>query len=677
MRKGFLVPLAIAILAILFVLGTTLFMVSRQHLHSARFYADRESAYHVGAGCVELGVEVLESFLEFLNNPDPATFPKHENLPTELEEIGSQFFNPDGSIKEDSATSLSSTLKDSLTGSSEFSVDLRLGIKQMKLLSGPDTVGGVPPDDREAIYLFTITADVTGEGASLKVIAFKQWRIVNILLPVLGKFTLFTRDQGTLTVNGVPDTKLPADLRAIPIAINSGQSLGSTEKLSALDLKKHILSQGWIFLGGSPWSLSLSHGWGAEKYQDAFTTRGLEYYKVGEGVRSGKDSRLIQLSLNPSVGEFEWWRMITGFYKELSTTEEFEVLSHLGVDLVSYSSTLNLYGTAQNPSPTLVLGDVRRRWALLQGLFNEKNGIWAALPFLQRDEFETEPTWPGGASPSSVAIIKDNFDDDYEEYKFQMSQVIEEGYNEGILRALDLSDPAWNDRFHLECEGLESSVQDLLLLESLTVDSMNKRFCNRIVGGVYSLLDEDSKLLFEEVDLESFTNLSHLERRSAREYETFQEFLQEHVDPVSGLLDLGGVVTIKGSVNIQTPIVIAIGKGGNLLVEGNVEIGAPIQNPGREPFTIVSLGGDLKVKASSPVQASLVALEGTLFLPSRFQIEGAIASDTVVIDVPSGSLPLASERNLIYNLSLDPTKVANRNSAYRIMQDPGWSFTVQ
>jgi len=677
MNKGFMVPLAVAVLAILLILGTTMFMVSRQHLHSAHHYAAREEAYQIGSGAVELGVEAIGKFLEFLNNPDPSTLPKHENLPSEIQSFASSFFDGSGFLKEDAEVQLQSQLIDSLQDGTEMSVDLRLGLKKMGLIDSSSPSSGVFPDPREAIYLFTSTARVQGKGADLRVTTFKQWRMVNILLPVLGKFVLFNRDQGSLEVNEIPDTKLPSDLRSVPVAIISGQSLAAGEKLSPPDLKKHIDSQGWVFLGGAPWSLNLSHGWGSDQYQDAYTSRGLEYYAVGEGVRSGKDLKLKQLGSNISVGEFEWWRMISGFYMELTTAEEYEVLSRMGADLLSHSSTLNLYGTGQEPSPTLVLGDVRRRWALIQGLFNETNGIWAALPFLEQDEFENSSTWPGGATASSVSILRDNFDGDYEEYKLQMSQVIEEGYNEGLLWAIELGTPSLDERFHLECEELDPTVQEQVRVDLLKVDNLEHTLCKRFVGGQYSLRNDASNPIFENINLESFVNLSHLERRSSREFESFDSFLQEHLDPGSGILKLGGVMKIKGNLKLVTPLQIQSGKGGILLVDGDIEILAPINNPDHEPFSLVSLAGNLKLKISDPVHASLVALKGTVFLPSKFHVEGSIAADTISIDSLSGSSASVSQRILKYNLSLDPTRAQNWNGAYRIMQDPGWSYTVQ
>ena len=674
MRKGFILPLSLAILAIIGVLGTTMFMVSRQHLSSTRFYAERERAYQIAAGAVEIGMEATDSFLKIMNDPNVVT--KNQDIPDQLKPFANAFLNQDGLLRDDVEFIMNDDpLLENLMVDGDWSVKLSVKLKKMGTLPAHN---GVPQDAREAIYLFLSSAVVRGGDlatSELEVTAFKQWRTVNILLPVLGKFVLFTRGQQSQEVNELDDAMIHSN-QARPLVIQAGQPLPPDEKLSPNDLKKFIEKQGWVFLGGQKWLLNLSNGWNDPEFQDAFTSKGMELYNLRP-----EDDYLVQMDSSKNYG-FAWTRYISGLYKELSTLAQQEVLPEIDVN---GSSVYNLFGSAELPFPTLVLGRVGRRSALIQGLWADASNDSAPLPFLTEAQFQND-TWPGALNSDSVPHIKQNFNYDYSEYKKQMSQVIKQPYNDGLLWIMNLGSPTTREQFIRECEarvepipGVESmnaTILGQLRMELLEIDNVEKFLCEELDGQSFTLKNDVGKEVFKSLNLHVFKNSAHLERRSFGTFDTYANFLNNFQK--DGILKLGGVTKILRSIRIENPLVIEPGGGGIVLVDGDIHIGAGIQ-AGAEPFSLVSLNGNIRLNTSDPVHASMVCLKGTFSFPegSTFEVKGSVAADEIDLKAIPTTVGIAGKRSLTYNSNIDPTIFANWNAAYRVMQDRGWSYTTR
>jgi hypothetical protein len=380
MRKGSVIPLVLGMTSILAVLGFTLFWVSRQQLLSIHHYVSKEQGFYLARGGLEVAIGQMDQVIDFLNDSNPATFPKRDKAPEPLSRIVTAILDSQNHWVDEAKLRLESTLL------SDLNLEVQVQLRRKQILQ-ESMVSSVVPDSREVAYLLTLVAQAEVSGIKTKLTAFKEWRQVSILPPVLGKFTLFLLRPGGLELNAIPDAREAIETHHVPLILNSGARLPVDAHFSLSQTRDFLENQGWVYLGGSPWPITLSHGWGIAQSQDAYSDQVLEYYAVGTGVRSGKDQKLLELSLNPDVGDFEWWRRATGLYREFSEISEFEVLSLVGEDEVHQTSVLNLFGSREIPSPTIVIGDVVRKWALIQGLHNQTHGITACLPFLTPEVF--------------------------------------------------------------------------------------------------------------------------------------------------------------------------------------------------------------------------------------------------------------------------------------------------
>lgn len=650
MRRGFLLPMVLVVVGIVFLLAFTRHFFSRQHLHMVQHLADHEKAYHLALSGVRAGVEEMNEALRFFNSGDPQTFPKRDKAPAGVREILEALLAKDDTpdAERGAVPVRIPILEEFARGMAEgATLQVGLELKRGKPLFVDAGEDGIVPDLQEAEYYLLVHGDATVGAASCRVSWYRPAKFVNILPPVLGKFVLFLREQGFLKVNSLKDALDTDRLDDSPVIVTGGRTLGA-DLLEPGALTAMLDGQGWVFLGGPfPWRLNLSNYAGSERFQDALLQARMFLHPVPAAE---------PFAANRNVRYYSFPELL---FEELKSASQEEALSQRPEPLDS-TSIIHAAGAADSPAPTLVLGNVSRSWALIQGLFNEANQKRLLFPCLDRQTFLSD-FWPGRLSRDEARRIRDNFGGSWEAYAARMSDLIEEDYNAANLTAVRFSSP--------EGEGFlfpaEATPNHGLVLpppsRRLETAGMALPVYRRAFPNAVTIKDDQGRPLFRNGSLDLFPDPAWLKRKAGPVFpdgETLWKGLPRETD---GRYFLGGIVLVQSGLEIDRPVGFV--GGGMLLVQGGITLKARVDSPSFDPVSLVSLGGDVRVETGDPIAAGLIALSGKLILGKTSAITGLAAARELS---PSVAKPF-SPRSITYNSAFDPTDRANYRRGYRLM----------
>jgi Tfp pilus assembly protein PilX len=654
-QRGFLIPTVLIILAILFILAMTRQFFSRQRLQMADHMRDYELSYQMAASGMLVGTRLFNQALDFINDSSPSTFPKHENAPAAIKPIITGLLDEQGLPFPQGATlvldnNFVNRYLQEVRDAKGVQITMEMRRKEALFSAGTDP--GFQPDEREVSYDFFINTEGRFGGSSVRITTFFEGRFVNILPPVLGKFSLFVREQPLGGVNQFIDSSAVTLLKNAPITIRSGE-VAEPNSLTPAQVTPFLENQGWVFLGGiAPWRLNMSKGGGNQYLTECFLRTGFFLFPIPADQELGK------------VGGISYCAKASPLFKELREDEGYQVLllKKPAEDNVQ-TSILHLFGSKKNPSPTLVFGNVIRRWLLKQGVKKDSDPRQFVFPYLDQTSFSAS-NWPGDRGvAAAVTLIKKNFSHSFDAYAKKMSDVFEEEINASNLYALNLDDTVASTSPILAVPALPPSFSGCRLSKRMQVDNSPAGFFKMNAGSVYELKNTEGKALFSGGDLGRIEDLSFLEKKAGMLFAGEQEFWKKIPRGPGNSIKLAGVVLIRGDLTIAEPLLIGPNGGGMILCTGNVWVKASIQGPSAEPLSIISLSKNVNVETTSQVHAALIAVKGQVRLPKEIIINGLVAAKS--LEIPVGSPDRKREIN--YQVKFDPSDAENYRRGYRMM----------
>ncbi len=652
-RTGMILPVVLLLICILLLLAGTRHFFSQHQLTQASHGADYEKAYHLATGGLESVDTLLMKAVDFINDGRPESFPRVDKAPPELKPIMKRLLGPDGLLNLDTKkipidSDLFKYLQKDFESYSSLKVELEL--RKLESLFASSGAPGPIPDEREAKVMVLLHAEASVNGAFARVYRYREAKLVNILPPVLGKFVLFLREQGSANVDTLADSILGKNqVNDSPLMVYSGAecnpaSLPLEESVSFFD------RQGWVFLGSeAPWTLGAGPGGGDDEYASAMVSNDLRVFGIPD-----TDALSTRTDISYySQPEYLFKELREPFYRQVMQESPSD-------DLLS--ARIRISGSANRPTPAVVLGKVINRWVLLQGLKNERTGLYAPLPNIGETQFLTD-IWPG-MTAASARRVRDNFGGDFRRYRERMTSIVEESCNAANLRVLAFYDPRISWQIALNPDNLPAAIDLPAESTRVSVDNRPVSFFKMNHGSFYSITGSDERQLFAG-NLSGFEDLEYLKARAGYKFDSTSEFYKA-IQTEKKEFIIKDVYYIKGDLIVDQPLLAASGCGGMILVDGNVTINDAIRAPDLEPVTIVSFGGSVRVSTSQPLAVALIALKNSVFIESAADISGMIAAR----DLAMNRLANLQKRSLSFNQNLDVTDAEIYNRAFRLFMKP-------
>jgi hypothetical protein len=651
-----ILPALMLLIFLLLLLAATRHFFSQHQLTQASHGADYEKAYHLAVGGLESIDVLLLKAVDFINDGRPGSFPKLEKAPAELKPILKGLLDSDGQITpREAKTSLDSELFKHLQQDFENYSSLKVEIELRKLenLFASPIGPGLLTDEREMKVMIMLHAEASVHGAFARVYRYREAKVVNILPPVVGKFVLFLREQGSLGADTVQDSISGKNqVSDSPLLLYAGDSCSSSS-LEPAQSRQFFDRQGWVFLGSeAPWNLGCGPGGGDDNFAS---------------VLPGNSARLFAIPEADTFSDIDclsYYSQPEFIFKELRESDYHEVMKDCNADDLM-SARIRIAGSADRPTPTVVLGKAISRWTLLQGLMNELTDLYAPFPRLDENSFSGN-AWPG-MTVEAVGRVRDNFAGDYQRYRERMSSIVEESCNAANLRVMALRDPDLSSQIGLTPGQLPADLP--AASERALVDRQGVSFFKMNHGSLYQLNCSDGRKLFDG-NLADLEDLGYLRARVGQKFATAAEFFKKIENEKQDCI-LNDVYYVAGDLEINRSIAAENGCGGMLLVEGNITIREPVSAPAKEPVVIISLAGNLRVATAQPVEAALIALKGTIFIESSSTISGLLAARNMGMS----RVPGLQRRNVTYNENLDVTDAEACFRSFRLyMKREGVTF---
>ncbi|MEW6708451.1 MAG: hypothetical protein AB1403_01395 [Candidatus Riflebacteria bacterium] len=636
-RKGFVLPGVLMLICILILFAAVRHFFSRNQLVQAAHDANYEKAFHLAIGGIESSDHLFLKAAAFFNDSRPATFPKTEKAPPEIEEIIKQLLDREQlpfprkefiQIKPSVFKHLQSSWED--ISSLKVEIELR---DMGDLILLPDGPGPVP-DPREKGILVMLHAEATVKGTVARVCRYREARLINILPSALGKFSLFLRKQGNLSNNSFEDSLTSVSrLKDTPLLVFNGK----TSNLNALTpsaAAEFFEKQGWVFLGGdSPWIIGCGAGGGNPDLASGMLDNEMHLFEI-------KDPDEFA-----SLNFLNYYSQAEALSPELKSSEYAEAYQSHSDEL--FSSKIRVSGSKNRPTPTNVVGKVIHKWALIQGLFNQPSKKFYPYPFISESQFKSH-SWPG-MSENAAMTMEENFGGTFSRYKARMSTLIEERYNAINLRALKFSSSPLEKAMMINPANIPSDAVLPEKSKRLVVDDQAASFIDSNYGNSYKLSRDNGTMIFDG-NLSGFENLQFMKAKVCETFTKAGDFFKRLENSTKELV-LDNAYLVEGDLNIDRRISSVDGCGGMIIAAGDIVINNEILAPSQEPIVIISLGGNIRVNTSGPVQAGLIALKGKVMVERGFDLQGIIAADELSL---SRSAP-SSMRKIVYNPNFDTT----------------------
>jgi hypothetical protein len=535
-------------------------------------------------------------------------------------------------------------LPDILQDYSDATADCSIIVKTIQQLREEENLATTGFDPFEKELVVTITAEVTSNGFYCKLSEDRPIRLINLLPDILGKFTFYVKnldDSQSLNcfanhIDGYTDSAFSQSPNCIPVILKNGGELDFAA--SEINDPDSWQKRGYIFIGGDSVDINLTGG-NFEAYGELFHFYAMDqssgipgYYTMFPPSFFAAPPDFTQTwpqSLNSGpdfASEFAYIlkHVVAGFYTTQDNGGGMNYDQRLAVSFPDSDSTsetrmrsssLNLFGTRSNPSPTLVLGNVNRCYADFCGIVVDVDldGQRDAVVDYVREtdepvgnlpmpESSIEASSNGSLAPGTLIQLDNGlinysnmFASDFE-YQENMCAIISEPY----LRSHDYLYFRAEDNFFPETSCFGESVADYQHKFSLKFDSevfADRDFYKDGYPQDYPVDGLNDKISYRIND--------------------FAEFLERFYDSDNNRLHLGITVSIENSQGqpVELPDGLSLTRGGLLLVEnGDIEVGAIGLSDPDEVLTIVALQGNIILNLSSgqPVCANLIALNGTV-----------------------------------------------------------------
>lgn len=668
-------------MALLFVLGfLAAFFTTVFYLHSfstnQRYQSHLISSSEVASRVAEFGAKQVYSMVhnavEFLNSTDPDTFPKREKGLKEaqvgMKEFFEVFVDESGrlSSKEQSALiSIPLAADTVLTGlTSTPNLKVTLTLEGQKSIHEAGAIPGDSDQSAETIGKFIIDSTAEYNNVERRVLSVFEQRTIQMTIPVLSRFALTvleTPDKGKLNPNvcsargSNPETF--TDATFTPLVILGGQPVSNSKSFDpALFLDK----QGWVFILPE---IRLGMAPGNGKYGENFLLAGESTFfrEIQQGSGPfGKSFGVVRQKTFELWNTHQIYSRLTGVYGETQEEECYYFLKNVPpTENVRYSSILRLMGTQENPSPTLVFGNVLRSYILEQGL-QKKSGVsptdCALLPYVPKGKFN-DVSWTASLEVDSLTVLKETCNNSWDEYRQAMSVPVSNvPYNEGLA-------------FCFDAQGYAGKTSPRTMQPSFATKVIPK--LGKCLSYVENqpedlLLDANTALYREENQIFSGDLAKVLPyignyciARCSRQFETSKALKEHLTDLRSSGTNPTGFYFVKGSFEwTEDWNDLAVG-GIGLVCEKGIKItgmvkpsppSALVKEYVNNQIYFVSLAGDIAIQTSKRIEAALVAVNGKVCLSGAgMDIFGFVAAKVMEFS----SLCDSSTKVIRYDLRYD------------------------
>lgn len=672
-------------LIVLLLVGARLFF-SRQHLHLVSRLSDHERSWQLASGALTIGEALTEELIRYLNESGAGK--PVASAPPEIQPLLTLIADEDGQLRrEDTIAAVEDPRLSRLVAGVPDAVSLQLSLRlgpgapclvQDDTMAVTDSRDGgtlIRVDPGESLRVLSLHATACVGNGRAEAVRFTELRRVNITPPAVGKFILLLRQQGGLRLNECLDSADVTNLRGRPLVLLQPDSLPEEIPADPAAVRDLLDRQGWIGLGGPQrWQFNLSEGGGDGELREPLLPSGqFQYDPATESPAEAHElAERINLRLTAEALRFQ---------RELGGAEQESAFFKAGTRRYALSSLINLFGSEDTPAPTVILGDVDRRFALLRGICNQDTGLGAPLPWLDRGDFGSD-NWPGRISEESARLLRSNFAalaeryperyrDAYDAYARHMSRIVDQPYNRANLEIVQLGLPGEEMRLLREVQGLPDGVKPPPPLTRLKVNDAPARFSERLVGR-FQIFDNGGDWHFQGADPLRPYVLPILDAKAGLVFDQGEELEQRLRQRGGGKLRLAGVARLSGGLHISTPWFIARGGGGIIIAEGDIVIEAPIRCEEEEPLTLVSRNGSIKLATAEEVEAGLVAPRGSLIIGDHCKLSGFAAAKFLELSRGDPRHP----RWIRYRRCFDPTDRSVVASNYRVMLWEVWRHAV-
>lgn len=514
-------------------------------------------------------------------------------------------------------------------GQAKLEVELTL-LNFQPFYKKTESDSGIVYGQTEKFGTLKIVSTAIFNGTPKRIVAFKLLKVVNAVPYVVSKFTLFAQERALTSPNQVKmrkvDLKLgEADVKNVhgPLFLRHGPERKPEES-------------GWVFLGGGDYRLNLT--WGEKGFGEQFQMLRKPWEMVSDPT--------IQ---PPLPSNFQTLLLHRGFFQGIKADND--LFDHFDFDRTpdpvgEKASVLHLFGAPADAgvfpdmdiSPTYVLGQVYRRYLALRYIRKLDTRQVSFLPFAGIGDWTGPSPAPWQAAPA-FDVRAEAFSGNFVQYAQVMSQVVQEPYN----RAAD------NLGEHQEVDP-PATLTDTRRLTHRLPQHKDFLYEPSLNNGEVSIREADGKRLFDG----SLTRI-RMEDLFLRERavftmpaDKFPAFLAAKKRRIPGILFFtGGDIDINQDLDLDSGGIIAA--SGSITISGRITV-----KPFGRPLVLASQGGDIKLSGTSRVEASLVALNGTVRREpgTPMDVLGNIVASALDLDKLTANSPPG---RVVYDTRLDPT----------------------
>ena len=612
--------LGLAMLLAIFLFSYYTFVMSETQM--TKHIMSSEVAYHIAQAGVSAGVAWFE------NTKQPC------QLRTKL--IGSKV-TAVNSLYEELDVSGHGPLNEILSLYGDLAtLEVTLSLEAFKpMFAIPKAVSGVVYNDVEKMGVLRVRSVASYRGTKRTLVAHKQVMVVSMLPYVVSKFTLFARELHSL---GGPTVKTN-HLNGMKLKRNGfdTQPMSGLTGYGYLRLnhggQANAEDRGWVFLGsGEERFLNLSMGKG-DNGENHHLLKAPWEIASGSTLNSGYTIKFIQ----------------KGFFSGIKADND--IFDHYAFGKPNHdpvedkASLLQLFGSATKPSGTITLGQLYRRFMMMRYCRKVSTNQHVMLPFCPQALWGPPPSpWVGAPS---FDVANEAFSNDYARFVSCMSSLYEEPYN----RSFDFVDGSYNGMTpprklaNLSRLKHPNGIDDFLYKPEKN-------------NGVVDIFTSDGGQLFNGNLRRMISQDLVLPPRATYTLQSkmFKAFLASKPKKIPGIVYFkGGPIVIDKKLKLE--------EGGIICADGAITIKEKIEvKANKRPLALVSLQGDITVSTEDKIQASLVALGGTLRKSqgSAVTIEGNVVLESLD---PETLLRGGGDVTINFDDRLDPTRPQNTSYA--------------
>ena len=621
-RRGVVLYTLLGVLVIVAILAISLNSLTVQKTRQSRYLTDGQDCMLLGRSLAGYAVAIAQEALENQTSPlflaiMSGTLRPGELLPLDFPAI-------------------KSILSDFRNASGRVSLKL-LATQPIRPAESSATSGFDAAEQRMKVEIVVTCSAGLAEMQHQEI---REFRVINLCPDILGKFTLFIRsitDPEALNkfachIDGYPDSSFSAAPTCLPVILKNGGELDSAAA-EAEDLSSWK-KRGYVYLGDDAVNLNLTSG-NFDAFGELF-----HFYRLNReagipgyfhpfpppffAAPPDFAHRVPQqLNSGPQFSDsfaYILKHVVSGFYTTQDNCADMNFAGRLDVSLPSgsadsrarmRSSSLHLYGTRTNPSPTLVLGNVSRRYADYAAVVVDATGDAqrdAILEYVKetREPLGSLPLPPdtvyavaGSGLPPETPIRIDNG-----VVNFQSMFASEDLYRQ---HACSLKIEPYL-RSH---DFMYFRNEEQFFPEKSQFGDPTAKFQNSFA---ISLKGKDAPYFSgAPADFPA----DPCKEKTVYRVAGFSEFSERFISRNGSELNLGTILMVAGSEKDRhvLPADLKVVRGGILLFEhGNVEISGISRADPDEVLTIIALNGniDLNLSGQSQIQASLAALNGSI-----------------------------------------------------------------